>query len=165
MWHLAVDIFTLEMKPGWNIVLNLTWAYHLVPNQMIVHHLTNPLHQTQTLTMTVNTKTHLPGPFLAPVLAFLPSNSALLLLVVLTLIMTVDAKTRPPSPFLAPVLALLPSPLALLLLVVLEGEAKPSLMVLNSENNKNQMTKQKDKKLNSTPRNGNLRKMMTNLFK
>jgi hypothetical protein len=129
MWHLVVDLFTLEMTPGWNIALKLIWVYHLVPNKMTAHHLTIPLRQTQTLTMPV------------------------------------DAKTRPPGPFLAPVLALLSSPLSLLLLVILEGEAKPSLMILNNENNKNQMTKQKDKKLNPTPRNGNLRKMMTNLFK
>jgi hypothetical protein len=130
MWHLAVDMFTLETKPGWSIALNLTWAYQLVPNKMTVHHLRSPLRQTQTLTMTVDTK-----------------------------------KTHPPGPFLALVLALLRHTSALLLLVVLEGEAIPSLIVLNSKNNKNQMTRQKDKKLNPTPRNGNWRKMMMNVFK
>jgi hypothetical protein len=74
-----------------------------------------------------------------------------------TLTMTVNTKKKshPPGPFLAPVLALLRSTSALFLLVILEGEAIPSLIVLNGENNK---------KLNATSRNVNLKRKIKNLL-
>jgi hypothetical protein len=53
------------------------------------------------------------------------------------------------------VLALLRSTSALHLLVILEGEAIPSLIVLNGENNK---------KLNATSRNVNLKRKIKNLL-
>ncbi len=82
--------------------------------------------------------------------------------------MPVDMMPHQPSLSLVLLQALLLNLQELLLLVILEGEAIPSLIILNRENNKNQKTRQKDKKLNAilkTPRNRNLRKILPNFFK